>query len=551
MHAQGSIRWWPAILILGGAASAALAVHRLGGGSFQQRNIVTMLIVVGTILLLVVWLLVGARLRAKTRWGMAAGLLAVCGLVPVLFEIEGVTGDVLPILRLRWAKPVVAGERLAGADPAAVVARPGSARGDFPQFLGPNRNAIVADGTRLARDWHGRPPQLVWRQTVGAAWSGFAVVGDRAITQEQRGEEETVVCYGLGTGGELWMHADLARYHTTTAGEGPRCTPTVTGDRVLTLGATGILNCLDLGTGRRIWSTNIVEANEARLVGWGAAGSPLVLGAPPPGGGGGRSLVAYDLATGAFVWGGGDDPASYSSPCTGVLGGVSQVLIFNQPAVVGHEAATGRVLWRYGWGIGQPHVALPLVLPGDRVLVSSGYGVGSELLQIRRLEDGAFDVQRVWKSIRLKSKFNNLVEKGGYVYGLDDGILVCLEVATGELQWKGARYGHGQFLLVSDLLLVTAENGDVVMIEPVPDEPRELGRFAALRGKTWNPPALAGEWLLMRNHREAACWRLPADGTSASRQVGKSASRQVGTSASRRSEVSTSIAVGDGMRQVT
>lgn len=514
MHARGSIRWWPAILILGGAASATLVVHLLGGGSFQQRNIVTMLLGVGTILLLVVWLLVGARLGSNARWWTACGLLVVCGLVPVLFEIEGVTGDVLPIFRLRWGKPVVAGEKLAGADPAAVVARPASARGDFPQFLGPNRNAIITDGPRLARDWHERPPQLMWRQTVGAAWSGFAVVGDRAITQEQRGEEETVVCYDLGTGREMWVHADAAHYHTTTAGEGPRCTPTVTGNRVVTLGATGILNCLDLATGRRVWSTNIVEANEARLVGWGVAGSPLVLEdrvLVNPGGDAGRSLVAYDLATGKFVWGGGDDPASYSSPCAGVLGDIPQVLIFNQPAVVGHEAATGRVLWRYPWGIGQPHVALPLVLPGDRVLVSSGYGVGSELLHIRRLEDGTFGVKPIWKSIRLKAKFNNPVEKGGYVYGLDDGILVCLELAAGELRWKGDRYGHGQFLLVRDLLLVTAENGDVVMIEPAPEEPRELGRFAAVRGKTWNPPALAGEWLLVRNHREAACWRLAVE----------------------------------------
>jgi outer membrane protein assembly factor BamB len=102
-----------------------------------------------------------------------------------------------------------------------------------------------------------------------------------------------------------------------------------------------------------------------------------------------------------------------------------------------------------------------------------------------------------------------VVTKDGFVYGLDDGILACVDLATGELRWKEGRYGHGQCLLVGDLLLLTAENGEVVLIEPTPDERRELTKVAALRGKTWNPPALAGDLLLVRNDQEAACYLLP------------------------------------------
>jgi outer membrane protein assembly factor BamB len=97
----------------------------------------------------------------------------------------------------------------------------------------------------------------------------------------------------------------------------------------------------------------------------------------------------------------------------------------------------------------------------------------------------------------------------GYIYGLDDGILVCLDASTGEQKWKEGRYGHGQEILVGKLLLLTAENGDVLLLEPVPQESRVLNRFSALNGKTWNPPALAGPYLLVRNDVEAACYRLP------------------------------------------
>ena len=113
------------------------------------------------------------------------------------------------------------------------------------------------------------------------------------------------------------------------------------------------------------------------------------------------------------------------------------------------------------------------------------------------------------RSHRLKAKFTNPVLHRGHVYGLDDGIMVCLEIEAGLLKWKEGKYGHGQVLLVGQLLLVMAENGEVILIDPQPDQLRELTRLPALSGKTWNPPALAGEYLIVRNDKEAACFRLP------------------------------------------
>jgi outer membrane protein assembly factor BamB len=95
------------------------------------------------------------------------------------------------------------------------------------------------------------------------------------------------------------------------------------------------------------------------------------------------------------------------------------------------------------------------------------------------------------------------------VYGLDDGIFACVELPSCEFKWKDGRYGHGQFTLGSDLLLVSAENGEVALLEALPVECRRLTRFSAASGKTWNPPALAGGLLLGRNYQEAACYRWP------------------------------------------
>jgi outer membrane protein assembly factor BamB len=150
---------------------------------------------------------------------------------------------------------------------------------------------------------------------------------------------------------------------------------------------------------------------------------------------------------------------------------------------------------------------MPIALPGDRVLISSGYGTGAELVKITKGD--TWSATRLWKSNRLKSKFANLIFYDGYIYGLDDGILVCLDPVDGSLKWKEGRYGHGQMILVDDVILVMTEPGDVVLIEPSSLGHRELTRMSAFNGKTWNPPALAGDLLLVRNDKEAACYRLP------------------------------------------
>jgi outer membrane protein assembly factor BamB len=129
---------------------------------------------------------------------------------------------------------------------------------------------------------------------------------------------------------------------------------------------------------------------------------------------------------------------------------------------------------------------------------------------LRLVRDGeGLSAELIWESRRLKSKFAPMVYHDGAIFGLDDGVLVALDPETGERLWKRGRYGHGQFVLVGDLLLIQTEDGDVVLVEATSDGHRELASLTALTDKTWNPPALAGRMLLVRNSREAAAYELP------------------------------------------
>ncbi len=504
-----AVRWWPAVIILAAGFIAFAILWFAPRVSQQQFNIQVAQILLCLLAALLLWLLLGSRMRWKIRLSILGGIILAIGAVAGLFRVRGVTGNLVPILEPRWASRMLTAPLPASL---ANMAPRVSGAADFPQFLGPNRNGILG-GPRLTTNWTERAPALLWRQPVGAAWSGFVVSGSMAITQEQRGEEELTICYDLLTGKVIWSHAETARYFTALAGEGPRATPSIKDAKVFVQGATGLLSCLDLGTGRTIWSKDVLQLNEAGVPSWGQSGSPLVLeGLVVVGAGGSneRSMVAYQATDGSQAWSGGSEGNTYSSPLVATLDGVRQILIFSG-SLVGHDAGSGKELWRFPWPGGHPHVAMPLIASGTDVIISSGYGTGSGRVRIQRDASGNWTAKAVWRGNRLKAKFTNPVLHRSHVYGLDDGILACLDAETGELKWKDGRYGHGQTLIVGDLLLVMAENGDVVLIDPQPDQLRELSRFTALVGKTWNPPALAGEYLLVRNDKEAACYRLPTN----------------------------------------
>jgi outer membrane protein assembly factor BamB len=514
---RGHRLWFLAVVaLLAVGIIAFIQLRPEGERNFKAWITVTVLIL--TIPLGVIWLLFLSRLAWSVRL-IAFALLLVAGFgLKKTVRVDGtMSGTGLPKLAWRWTPVHPPGWNVPSAAPAVSTAPapsaplPGTA--DVPQFFGPNRDGIYG-GAHLARDWNATPPKQLWRHPVGAGWSSFVVVGGRAYTQEQRGEDEVVTCYDLATGRLLWLHANHAHFFEWQGGDGPRATPTFHDGRLYVMGATGLLDCLDAATGHVIWSRDVLKENNLQNLQWGLSDSPLVFDGTVVVTGGetdGPTALAYRTSDGQPLWKSGHDHAAYSSPALANLAGRRLVLTFNQHTLSGFDAATGDLLLDYLFSNDKwPKAAQPVVIDEHRVFISAGYGAGCVLLDIAPGADGKLTANPAWKNLRMKTQFNSAALRDGFLYGLDDGSLACVDVATGERKWKGGHYGSGQSIIIDDLVLIQSESGPVALAEARPDAYHELGHIAdALSAKTWNYPTLAGRYLLVRNSQEMACYELP------------------------------------------
>jgi outer membrane protein assembly factor BamB len=521
-------RWIPVLI-----AAAAVAWWLRQRGYSDYQTVYHVLVLFATLIGLSLWYLFcgGANWRVRRRT-IAVVAIAIAGWFiafrPVYNGAMGVYD-----WRIRFARD--ADESLSRVTAEGIADDWQTTPRDYPGFLG-GRHWAEVRGIRLATDWEAHPPEELWRREIGSGWSSFAIVGNYAVTQEQRGESELVTCYRLETGEPVWSHADVARFDPadfqgSLGGIGPRATPTIVGDRVFTQGATGIVNCLDARTGKRIWSHDTAQEFNAPVTTWGKSGAPLVVndivvvsvGAPARAARAesnyNSSLVAFDIESGDVRWTAGKRRAAYASPVVAELAGVRQIVVANESWVTSHRADDGEVLWEHPWEDENDHNAScpqPIPIDGDRLFLSKGYGVGASLLAVRRDADGTISPQPLWsppiKKV-MKTKFSNVVLRDGYIYGLDDVLLECIELNTGKIRWKKRRspeFGHGQIMLIGDTILVLSETGEMTLVEATPDQYHELASIQVLDDSnvTWNNPAFAPPYLLVRNAQEAACYEL-------------------------------------------
>ncbi len=528
------------VLLVVAVASTSRIIHTsIAGGMMGMMPFVYVIPL--SSLALIGWAVACRRFADGPRRALlVAAILLAC--VPLtLVRTDGITGDSASQFAWRWSKTpeqqllaqslqtavarssTPAAAKTLNKEPAAASRKeqtPSSPTRDslatktvaeWPGFRGPERNGVV-HGVRLQADWSASPPVRLWDQPVGPGWSSFAVQGDLLFTQEQRGDEEIVACYRVTTGEPVWHHSDAARFWESNAGPGPRATPTIRNGRVYAFGATGILNALEARDGSVGWTRNVATDTGRKVPGWGFAGSPLVVGDTVVVAAAGR-LVAFELATGRPRWTGPTSGWGYSSPHPAKIDGVEQILLLNGAGAISVSPADGKVLWEYAWkgdGIVQP----ALTAEGD-VLVGSGSGMpgsgaGTRRIAVTRGTNG-WTVAERWASRGLKPYYNDTVVDKGFAYGFDGGLLACIDLKDGSRKWKGGRYGHGQLVLLADqdALLVLSEEGELALVGATPDNFTELARFPALKGKTWNHPALTGDILLVRNDREMAAFRLP------------------------------------------
>ncbi|PQO35283.1 hypothetical protein C5Y96_09620 [Blastopirellula marina] len=462
--------------------------------------------------------------------------LAVMGFFAV-FEIQGVSGEMVPRFGYRFGKApdqrlgefTASGANQAEDSPRSVADDPNA----FAQFLGPDRNSRLS-GPNLETDWASHPPKEIWRMPIGAGWSGFSALDGRIYTMEQRDNEELVTCYDMQTGKPIWGTGVETRHYTVMGYVGPRCTPLLFDGRVYALGATGVLRCLDQRTGDIVWQHDLLEMYgvtpdvEVKNIAWGRANSPLAYELEDrkiviiPAGGPDKtqkdamaSLVAFDAVTGEKVWEGGHHQISYASPSIAQVDGKDQIISVNESTITGHDPSTGQEMWSIDWpgnSAGNATCSQVHSLGSNRFFVSKGYGQGASTFEVQAVGEG-FTTKVLWDNSRvLKTKFTNVAIQDDYVFGLNDGILEKVKLEAKRPEWRERGFGHGQLLLVGDVLLVMGEEGDLALVDTASEDYHEFSRIKALSSEiapTWNPLCLYGDLLLVRNAEEAACYKLP------------------------------------------
>lgn len=506
---SGRDRWLPIAAFCLPALSLYLMVYR--GDEMK----IAVYLAPSVALLGVLWLVAVRGLPWRTQF---YGLIAVflCGWAAAsIVRIDGTNAEMIPDVRLAWmpspqelfARELAA--RQAQARPlinSPIVIGPE----DWPEFRGPARNGIANSAMRV--DWSNRPPAELWRRRVGPGWGSFAIVGERAFTQEQRGNDECVVCYHAATGDEIWERRIPGRFYESIAGEGPRCTPTIHDGRVYAYTAFGVLVCLNALTGEELWHRDIRQDVGAEVPNWGFASSPLVIAGNVLvfAGAAGKAVAAYHLE-GELAWAHGNGRHGYSSAQRFVFDGMEYALMVSDYGLEAFDPSSGEPRGEFEWHRkGQNRVAQPCVVAENSFLLGTAVGDGQGAKRLTLSKDGkGLKFSEAWSSRSPKPYFNDGVVHEGHYYGFDDRNFICLDLRNGRVKWNaGSRYGFGQVLLVKaqNALIVQAETGALALVAARPDEFDEWARLPALKDKTWNHPVLVRGRLFLRNGVEAVCY---------------------------------------------
>ncbi|MCC6231142.1 MAG: PQQ-like beta-propeller repeat protein [Verrucomicrobiales bacterium] len=385
---------------------------------------------------------------------------------------------------------------------------------DWPEWRGPLRSDHSPD-TGLLKQWPSTGPKQLWvNRDGGLGYAGFSVIGNTLLTMGLRADQEFLLALDATTGKELWATPAGPKYPNNW-GDGPRATPTVSGDKVLTLGGQGVLVCASLKDGKVLWQKSLVTDLGGKLQSWGYTESPLViqdLVICTPGGSQG-TLAALHLADGTTAWRSTEltDAAQYSSPIRVEHGGKTQIVQLVMSKVFGVDPTSGKVLWQHEWPGRVAVIPTPIYHDGH-VYVSSGYGVGCMLLKLGADQS----VTKVYDNKVMKNHHGGVILVGEHLYGHSDGPgWVCQKFLTGEEVWADKSLGKGAVHYADGMLYCLDEgSGEVAMVEASPKGWLEKGRFKLdpqttqrnPQGRIWTHPVVVNGRLYLRDQELIHCY---------------------------------------------
>ncbi|MFO1513500.1 MAG: PQQ-binding-like beta-propeller repeat protein [Verrucomicrobiota bacterium] len=391
---------------------------------------------------------------------------------------------------------------------------------EWSQWRGPNRDGKSPE-TGLLKEWPAGGPRLVWKTAeLGGGYGSISASGNKLFATGDKDGDSYVMALGLADGKLLWQ-TKIGKAGAPGWGgfAGPRGTPTVAGEFVVTVGQWGDLVCVDAATGKEKWRKEFEKDFGGKRPEWGFAESPLVDGERvivTPGGGEG-AMVALNLKTGETLWRskGFTDDAQYCSAMTAVIGGKRQCIQLTMENIVGVAAADGQVLWqakRKG-----ATAVIPDPLPdGNQVYVTSGYGTGCNLFNVSAVS--AFSTQQKYANKVMVNHHGGVVKVGDYVYGYSDGKgWTCQNFQTGESAWADKdKLKKGSIAFADGMLYCREEAGNsktakgtVALLEATPTGFQEKGRFDPpdrSDKNSWSHPVIAGGKLYLRDQEVLLCY---------------------------------------------
>jgi outer membrane protein assembly factor BamB len=384
---------------------------------------------------------------------------------------------------------------------------------DWPQWRGPQRTGVSAE-KGLQRSWPAEGPKVLWKaKGLGGGYATPTVAGGKVYGMGFRGNNEVVWALNENTGKELWVVPIAAANRKVGYGDGPRCSPTVEGNRLYVEGVSGDVACLDANNGRVIWRKNLVRDFKGSIPTWGYSESPLIDGnkviVTP--GGSEATIVALNKSNGAVVWKARvpeGDGAHYASVIAADIDGQRQYIQFLSGGVVGVAADSGKFLWRYNAPHNGTANCTTAIHEGNTVFAASGYGTGGGLVRITRDGDMC-TAEEVYFTKKMKNHHGGMVLVDGYLYGADEAVLTCIDFKTGEVKWQSRNPGKGSIGYADGCLYFRNERGPIYLIEAYPEEYRELAKFDPpdQSGKdAWPHPVVANGKLFILDQDTLVCF---------------------------------------------
>ncbi len=373
---------------------------------------------------------------------------------------------------------------------------------DWPQWRGANRDGKVT-GFDVPKSW---PAELApqWKVTVGLGDASPVLAGGKLYSFTRQGDDEVIICLDEATGKELWQSKYPALAITGPASSqhsGPRSTPTVGDEKVVTLGVGGVLSCLDASTGKLVWRN---EDFTKELPTFFTGLSPLIsngmcivhLGGNEMG-----QIIAFDLKTGKQKWQSASDGPSYASLAMMTVNGKKQIVDLTSKNLVGIDPENGKLLWSFPVPVENRFYNSASPLIDGQIVIITGQGQGTKAIKIQK-QGNEFVASELWKNGELGTKWNTPVLKDGFLYGLSDGRkLFCMNAATGKTAWIDDKL-HNDFGSIVDagsVIIALPQTSNLVVFKPNEKAYTEVALIKVADTPTYSYPVIAGNMIFVKD----------------------------------------------------